>query len=73
MFKLLGKDKYNFTKNLSKEEFKIFRQRAIGIILATDMANHASEISTITHLFASHDIKNGENVEKLVSEGVDEK
>ena len=73
MFKLIGNDTYNFAKNLSKEEFKIFRQRAIGIILATDMANHASEISAVAGLFTSNDIKNGENMDKLIGEGVDEK
>ena len=36
MFRILSKDEYNFASSLSKEEFMIFRQRCIGLILATD-------------------------------------
>ena len=73
MFKILSEDKCNFTKDFSKEEFKIFRQRAIGLILATDMANHATELSAITSKLASNNIIDGENIEKLVGDDIDEK
>ena len=66
MFRILSKDKYNFLKNLSPQEFKIFRKRAIGFILATDMAKHFDEISKLKLVLNDCGIENGENVEKLI-------
>ena len=42
MFRIMREDRYNFISDLSPEQFKVFRQRAIGLILATDMESHAS-------------------------------
>jgi len=47
LFRILSEDKYNFALNLSREEFVVFRKRAIGLILATDMANHASHLNSL--------------------------
>ena len=44
LFRILSQEKYNFLKDLSKDEFKIFRKRVIGLILGTDMAKHMDEI-----------------------------
>ena len=43
------------------------------MILATDMANHVSEIDGLKDLFAQNEIKDGVNIEKLVGEGVEDK
>jgi hypothetical protein len=66
MFRILSKDKFNFLKNLSPQEFKIFRKRAIGFILGTDMAKHFDEISKLKLVLNDCGIENGENIEKLI-------
>ena len=40
----------------------IFRRRVIGLILATDMANHASHLASLNNIIIAHEIKDGENV-----------
>lgn len=52
LFRILSQDKYNFLKELSKEEFKIFRKRVIGLILGTDMAKHFDELSKLKSILA---------------------
>ena len=47
MFKLMTEADCNITKNLSREEFKIFRKRAVGMILATDMARHKADLTLL--------------------------
>lgn len=56
----------NFTEKLSNQEFKLFRKRVIGLILATDMAKHAADLSQLKTTLAEFDIKEGHNVEMLV-------
>ena len=41
--------------------------------MATDMSNHATELSAMIDQLATHGIKDGENLDKLVGEQVDEK
>jgi hypothetical protein len=45
MFRILRESECNFTDKMTKEEFKIFRKRVIGCIIATDMAKHAADVS----------------------------
>lgn len=45
LFRILNKSDSNFLEMLSQQEFKIFRKRVIGLILATDMAKHVSDLS----------------------------
>ena len=52
LFRILDKPKNNFVSNLSKEEFKIFRKRVIGFILATDMAHHAESVSKLNAMLS---------------------
>jgi ethanolamine utilization protein EutP (predicted NTPase) len=66
LFRILSQEKYNFLKDLSKDEFKIFRKRVIGLILGTDMAKHMEEVSRLKSLLTQHSIENGKNMEKLV-------
>ena len=53
-------------KDFNPEEFNWFRKRAIGLILATDMAKHAADLTQLTSILADHNIKDGENVGALV-------
>lgn len=41
-FKLLGNPKYNILEGVDDELYKEFRRTVVGLILATDMANHFS-------------------------------
>lgn len=47
IFRMLGKSDQNFTVNMSKEDFKIFRKRSLGLILSTDMARHSSDLTAL--------------------------
>ena len=71
LFRLLSKDKFNFCLNFTRNEFVLFRKRVIGLILATDMASHASHLSSLNAIISENEIKNGSNVNKLITE-VDE-
>jgi hypothetical protein len=62
----LKEDCSNFTEDLNKQEFKLFRKRVIGLILATDMAKHASDLAQLKTLIANNNISNGKNVENLL-------
>ena len=44
-FRILNDPIYNFADKFSKDEFKLFRKRVIGMILATDMAKHVSDLA----------------------------
>ena len=46
-FGIITKKELNFLDKLSADEFKVFRKRMIGCILATDMAKHATDLSII--------------------------
>jgi hypothetical protein len=50
LFRIAAKDENNFATTLSKEEFKIFRKRVLGLILATDMARHSADLSSLNNL-----------------------
>ena len=50
----------------SREDFKTFRKRFIGIILATDMAKHMNDLSTIKALMESVGVKEGKNAELMI-------
>jgi len=45
--KILLKDENNFTENFSESEKKLLRKRVIGMILATDMADHMSHLNVV--------------------------
>mmetsp|Transcript_5979 Transcript_5979/g.7647 ORF Transcript_5979/g.7647 Transcript_5979/m.7647 type:complete len:90 (+) Transcript_5979:89-358(+) len=42
---LLHKNKLNFLENYSKDDYKVFRQRFIECILATDMEAHNKKLT----------------------------
>ena len=66
LFRILRNDSSNFTEKLSHEEYKIFRKRVLGCILATDMAKHAADLSHLKTLLVDYEIKDGQNVNKLI-------
>ena len=59
VFRILYDDHYNFCINFEREEFILFRKRVIGLILATDMASHASHLSSLNSIINENQIKNG--------------
>ena len=66
VFRILKDPNFNFTEELSNNEFKLFRKRTMGMILATDMAKHVADLSQLKNIISQNDIKDGENVEKLM-------
>ena len=54
-FSLLSDPKNDITANFSKDDFKRFRQRMIGLILSTDMAKHFGELSRFKTRVAAAD------------------
>jgi len=58
-FALLKCNENNFLDQLTPDEFKIFRKRVIGCILATDMAKHAADFSALKSLVEAKQIKGG--------------
>lgn len=52
--------------SFTKDEFKTFRKRVVGMILATDMARHVTDISSFKSLLETRNIKGGENSLKII-------
>jgi len=65
-FAIMQREDCNFLEKLTTDEFKVFRKRMIGCILATDMAKHAADLSALKGLVESHGIKGGENAEMII-------
>ena len=65
-FALLNMKEHNFMEDFNRDDFKTFRQRFIGIILATDMAHHASDLNKMKNLLESKGIKDGENQAAII-------
>ena len=57
---------------MTKQEFKLFRKRVIGLILATDMAKHATDLAQLKTIIINNEISNGENVDRLTNSEDDE-
>jgi hypothetical protein len=51
IFKLLRDKRYNIWSNMNKNEYRTFRSLVISLVLATDMANHASLIERMSTYF----------------------
>ena len=68
-FKALLIPKNNMLDQLSPEEYRLVRRRMIETILATDMAQHGKELSTLKTKIDTFDIKDGEYVERMIFEG----
>lgn len=66
-FKVILNPQSNILAELTNEEFRQIRRRMISCILATDMGFHFKHLSTLKAKIATFDIKNGENIEKLIA------
>ena len=65
-FLILNNPTYNFMTDFSRDDFKTFRKRMIGIILATDMARHVSDLASFKSLIEQKGIKNGVNQSNII-------
>lgn len=65
-FALLNKRKFNFLSELSIDEFRSFRKRMIGMILATDMARHVTDLSSFKEILERRSIHQGANAELII-------
>lgn len=66
LFRIIRNKQFNFVEDLSSVEFKVFRKRIIGLILATDMAKHVADLSQFKNMLSQLEIKDGTNLEKLL-------
>lgn len=62
----MNEKKFNFLSEFSRDEFKTFRKRCVGMILATDMARHVTDLSSFKSLLEQRNIKNGENAKSII-------
>ena len=62
------KPECNILSKFSPEEFRTMRRRMIECVLATDMANHSRHVAQLKSKIESLDIKDGKNVEKIISD-----
>ena len=51
IFKLLRDKRYNIWSNMNTSEYRTFRSLVISLVLATDMANHASLVERMSTYF----------------------
>ena len=58
--------RYNFMAEYSRDDFKTFRKRMIGIILATDMARHVSDLTNFQSQMEQKGIKMGKNQASII-------
>ena len=65
-FAILNTPKFNFMAKYSRDDFKTFRKRMIGIILATDMARHVADLASFKNLLDTKQVKNGVNATNLI-------
>ena len=65
-FAILNQTEFNFLEDFSRDDFKTFRLRFIGIIHATDMARHTSDLAKIKTYMEQRGISNGNNRELLI-------
>lgn len=63
---MLNKDETNFLKKLPREQFKHFRKRFTGCILATDMARSNDDLGMFNSLIELHQVKDGANASELI-------
>lgn len=65
-FAILNDPENNFISELPRDDFKTFRKRMIGIILATDMARHFSDLTSFKSVLATKSISCGTNQSSLI-------
>lgn len=65
-FSIMNEKKFNFMSEFSRDEFKTFRKRCVGMILATDMARHVTDLSSFKSLLEQRHIREGANAMKII-------
>ena len=65
-FAILADEQYNFIAELTRDDFRTFRKRMIGIILATDMSKHFKDLTSIKALMAQKGVIDGKNQHLLI-------
>ena len=70
-FNLIQRSDMSFLESLTADEFKVFRKRMIGCILATDMAKHASDLSALKSLVEAKQIRSGTNAKLALNKESD--
>ena len=65
-FAILNDPVNNFISDLPRDDFRTFRKRMIGIILATDMARHFTDLTNFKSVMASKNITNGKNQAAMI-------
>lgn len=63
LFKILAEPESNMLNKLTRDQFKVFRKRVLGMILATDMAKHKADLTLLEQNIAAQKID--PNREKL--------
>lgn len=71
--KVLRQKENHFTETFSEEEQKVLRKRMIGMILATDMADHLSHINMLDYKVKNKGIERDKNNGALLIDNSDEK
>ncbi len=66
---MLFKKESNFAEAFKEDEKKVLRKRMIGMILATDMADHMSQQQVLDHKIKSRDISREKNNGHLLIDG----
>lgn len=63
----------NFIEAFSEDEKKVLRKRIVGMILATDMANHTSQINVMKYKVQHKNIKKESHNGHLIIDTKDDK
>ena len=71
--KLIFEPSNNFVESFSEDEKKVMRKRVVGMILATDMANHNSHVNVIKYKVQHKNIKKESNNGHLIIENSNDK
>jgi hypothetical protein len=67
-FRILTTSNTNIFNKLNKNQFAYLRKRFIQMILSTDPSSHSKIKSLVNNKIVLKEVKNGQNVENLVSE-----
>ena len=58
-FRIMNETELNFLEDISRDQYKVFRKRVLGLILSTDMAQHATFAKFFKGLLSEYGIENG--------------
>jgi len=70
-FKIILRPENNIFNKFSDRQFVSLRKKIIDSVLATDMSNHVSLISSLKGKLDYLEVNNGENINKLIMNNID--